>query len=166
MGGLKFPDDALPSAPADNPGVVIFPPILFVGTLLLGLLLHYLWPVNLARGPWVRVVGVILAVASGALALWGVRTMRRARTNISPSKPALAIVTDGPFRFSRNPLYVANALFYVGLSLAFNAVWPLVLFAPMLVVLHWGIIRREERYLEAKFGDPYRSYKSRVRRYL
>jgi protein-S-isoprenylcysteine O-methyltransferase Ste14 len=163
------PNTSGPSASGafrDTPGVIIFPPILFVGTLLLGLLLHYLWPVHITRGSWVRVVGAILAVASIALAVWGARTMRCAGTNVDPTKPALSIVTDGPFRFSRNPLYVANALFYVGLTLVFNAVWPLVLFGPMLFVAQWGIIRREERYLEAKFGDTYRAYKGRVRRWL
>jgi len=155
-----------PDALRDSPGVIIFPPVLFIGTLLLGLLLHYFWRIHVAQGPGVRVVGVTLAVASIALAVWGSKTMRRAGTNVMPTKPALTIVTDGPFRFSRNPLYLANVIFYTGLSLAFNAVWPLVLLAPMLFVVHWGIIRREERYLESKFGDTYRAYKARVRRWF
>ena len=92
--------------------------------------------------------------------------MTRAGTNVLPSKPALTIVTEGPFRFTRNPLYVANVFTYLGLTLISNSVWPLFFFAPMLGVLHWGIVRREERYLENKFGEPYRAYKSRVRRYL
>jgi protein-S-isoprenylcysteine O-methyltransferase Ste14 len=92
--------------------------------------------------------------------------MRRAGTNILPNKPTLTIVTEGPFRFTRNPLYVTNALFYTGLTLVFNTPWPLLLLAPMLLVVHWGIIRREEEYLEAKFGDAYLAYKARVRRWL
>jgi protein-S-isoprenylcysteine O-methyltransferase Ste14 len=92
--------------------------------------------------------------------------MRRAGTNVLPSQPTLSIVTDGPFRFTRNPLYVAGSLLYLGLTLIFNSVWPLVLFVPMLVVLDRGVIRREERYLEGKFGDVYLAYKARVRRWF
>jgi len=87
-------------------------------------------------------------------------------TNVRPDQPSLAIVTDGPFRFSRNPMYLATTGLYLGLTLLVNTAWPLILLSPMLLVLHWGVIRREERYLEAKFGEPYRAYKSRVRRWV
>jgi protein-S-isoprenylcysteine O-methyltransferase Ste14 len=155
-----------PASGKDSPGVIVFPPLLYVGTLLLGLLLQYFLPWPLASGRLVRMVGGIVALASGLFALWGARTMRRAKTNILPDKPTLAIVSDGPFRFTRNPLYLGNAIFYVGLTLIFNTVWPLLLLVPMLAVVHWGIIRREERYLEAKFGETYLTYKARVRRWL
>jgi protein-S-isoprenylcysteine O-methyltransferase Ste14 len=92
--------------------------------------------------------------------------MREAGTNVLPSKPALTLVTSGPFRFTRNPLYVMNALVYLGLTLICNSAWLLGLFVPMLLVIYWGIIRREERYLEAKFGEAYLAYKARVRRWL
>jgi protein-S-isoprenylcysteine O-methyltransferase Ste14 len=92
--------------------------------------------------------------------------MRRAGTNIRPDQPTLALVTDGAFRFSRNPLYLAAAGLYVGVALLVHALWPLVLLIPMLAVLQWGVVAREERYLEAKFGDAYRAYKARVRRWL
>ncbi len=151
---------------ADSPGVIVFPPVLYVGTLLIGLLLHLLLPWHLSAGRWVRICGAVLVLVSGIIAQWAARTMRRAGTNVMPNKPSLAIVTDGPFRFTRNPLYLTNAIFYLGLTLIFNAVWPLLLLVPMLVVVDWGIIRREERYLEAKFGDAYLAYKARVRRWL
>jgi protein-S-isoprenylcysteine O-methyltransferase Ste14 len=80
--------------------------------------------------------------------------------------PTTALVAAGPFRFSRNPLYVALTLVYVALALLTNALWVLVLIVPVLFVTHYGVVRREERYLEAKFGDAYRAYRSRVRRYL
>jgi protein-S-isoprenylcysteine O-methyltransferase Ste14 len=120
----------------------------------------------MVTAPWLRIVGGILAVASLCVVQWAWLTMRRAGTSVLPSKPTLAIVTDGPYRFTRNPPYVANALLYLGLTLVFEAFWPLVLMVPMLVVIHWGLIRREEQYLETKFGDAYRAYKSRVRRWL
>ena len=86
-------------------------------------------------------------------------------TNVRPDQPTLAIVTDGPFRFTRNPLYLATTGLYVAIALVVYSL-ALVLLAPMLVVLDWGVIRREERYLEAKFGEPYRVYRARVRRWL
>src|SRR5262245_50374588 len=154
------------AAKADSPGVIVFPPALFVGAFLVSLVPHFFWPLHLGLVRPVRSLGGIVIVASGALAIWGRKTMTRAGTNVLPSKPALTMVMEGPFRFTRNPLYVANVFTYLGLTLISNSVWPLFFFAPMLCVLHWGIIRREERYLENKFGEPYLAYKSRVRRYL
>ena len=150
----------------DSPGVIVFPPVLYIGTFLLGVALHFLWPARLSASVWVRIAGGALALSSGLTAQWAARTMKRAGTNILPNKPTLTIVTAGPYRFTRNPLYVTNALFYLGLTLIFNLVWPLVLFVPMVMVIHWGIIRREERYLEAKFGDEYLAYKARVPRWF
>ena len=90
----------------DSPGVIAFPPLLYAGTLALGVLLDVLFPLLHPLPVWrARILGVLLLVASLALAGWGQRTMRRAGTNIRPDQPALALVTDGPFRFSRNPLY-------------------------------------------------------------
>lgn len=150
----------------DSPGVIVLPPLLYGGTLLLGVALHFLWPMHISRSVWLRIAGGILALLSGLTAQRAAKVMRRAGTNVLPNKPTLAIVTEGPFRFSRNPLYLTNALFYVGLAIAFNMLWPLLLFVPMICIVHWGIILREERYLEAKFGEQYRAYKARVPRWL
>lgn len=92
--------------------------------------------------------------------------MKRAGTDPRPSRPSTAIVTSGPFRFMRNPMYVGTTSLYAGVSLLANAVWPLVLLVPLLLVLRWGVVSREERYLEAKFGDSYRAYRAQVRRWL
>jgi len=80
--------------------------------------------------------------------------------------PSTAVVTSGPYRFSRNPLYIGLAIVYLGLTLTFDAWWGIVLLALVLIVMHLGVIQREERYLERKFGDGYRQYRSAVRRYL
>src|SRR4029434_8133859 len=77
-----------------------------------------------------------------------------------------AIVASGPFRFSRNPLYLALTLLYLGLTLAFNTWWGIVVLVPVLIIMHRGVVQREERYLEQKFGETYRQYRSKVRRYL
>ena len=92
--------------------------------------------------------------------------MRRAGTNVRPDQPATTIVMGGPFRFTRNPLYVGTTGLYVGVALLVDALRPLVLLVPLLAIVEWGVICREERYLEAKFGDAYRTYRARVRRWL
>ena len=92
--------------------------------------------------------------------------MQATSTNVNPSLPTTAIVTSGPFRFSRNPLYVGLTLLYFGLTLAFNTWWSVVLLVPILIIMHRGVVLREECYLEQKFGETYRQYRSKVRRYL
>jgi protein-S-isoprenylcysteine O-methyltransferase Ste14 len=146
--------------------VLVLPPLLFGGALALGLLLHWLLPVHPLPSLPARLLGIILLVASGLLAYSAERAMKRAGTNIRPDQPTLAIVSDGPFRFTRNPLYVSLTGLYVGIALLVNALWPLLLLLPALVVLQWGVVAREERYLEAKFGETYRAYRSRVRRWF
>jgi protein-S-isoprenylcysteine O-methyltransferase Ste14 len=151
---------------ADVPGVLVFPPLLFGVALALGLLLHLIYPVNLLPVLLARVLGTLILIASVWLALSAEAAMKRAGTNVRPDRPTLALVTDGPFRFTRNPLYLAAIGIYVGIALLVDTLWPLVLLIPLLVVLAKGVIGREERYLEAKFGETYRNYKSRVRRWL
>ena len=92
--------------------------------------------------------------------------MRRAGTNISPSRPTTILVTSGPFRFSRNPLYVAGAVLLLGLALALNNLWGILALIPLSLVMHYGVILKEERYLDEKFGAPYRQYRLTVRRYF
>jgi protein-S-isoprenylcysteine O-methyltransferase Ste14 len=100
------------------------------------------------------------------IALWGRSALLAAGTNVNPSLPTTAIVTSGPFRFSRNPLYMALTLLYFGLTLAVNTWWGIVVLVPLLILMHRGVVLREERYLEAKFGESYRQYCSKVPRYL
>ena len=142
------------------------PPLLFGAALALGLLLHWLWPAHPLPSLPARLVGVVLLVASGLLARSAEAAMKRAGTNIRPDQPTLAVVSDGPFRFTRNPLYLALTGLYLSITLLADALWPLLLLVPVLVVLQWGVVAREERYLEAKFGEPYRAYKARVRRWV
>ena len=100
------------------------------------------------------------------LLLWSVRTFSRSGENIRIEKPTNSLVTAGPFRFSRNPIYIGLTLAYVGLSLVFNSYWPLPFLPPVLVIMHYGVIKREEAYLEELFGPDYRDYRSQVRRWL
>jgi len=150
----------------DAPGVIVFPPLLFGGALLVGLLVDWAWPVHPLPHTISRIAGALVLVASIALARWAERAMHHAGTNVRPDRPTLAIVSSGPFRYSRNPLYIASTGLVAAIALLFDAAAPLVLLVPVLLVVRYGVIAREERYLEAKFGEPYRAYMERVRRWI
>ena len=150
-----------------GPAVLIFPPVLFGLTLVTGIVLTWLFPFHFWEATWSRrILGAVLFLAALSFGRWGEATMRRAGTNVRPDRPSTAIVEDGPFRFTRNPLYLAVITMFVGIAQMANSAWFLLLLVPMALVLHFGVIRREERYLDAKFGEPYRGYRARVRRYL
>ena len=98
--------------------------------------------------------------------MWSIRLFRRAGTSFIPIKPTTALVWSGPYQFTRNPMYLAMACLYLGLALWFDLFWPLILLPGVLAGVQYGVIAREEQYLERKFGDDYRQYKARVRRWL
>jgi len=151
----------------DVPGIVVLPPVLVGGTLLIGILIHYaVWTVPLMPTVLARVLGVIVFISSGVLAHFAHLAMKRVGTNVLPTQPTLALATDGPYRFSRNPLYIAAAGVYLGITFWVNGLAPLLLIVPMTWLLHWGIVLREERYLKSKFGDTYESYQRSVRRWI
>jgi protein-S-isoprenylcysteine O-methyltransferase Ste14 len=151
---------------SDKPGVIAFPGVLYAAAFAAAYGLHLLWPVHLLPPAVAQWAGVALCLVGAALILWGITAMRRAKTNIYPELPATALVVSGPFRFTRNPLYLALAILFVGLCLEVNTAWVFVVLVPLLLVMHYGVILREERYLEGKFGESYRQYHSTVRRYL
>jgi protein-S-isoprenylcysteine O-methyltransferase Ste14 len=150
----------------DHPNVIAFPPALYAGTLLTGVLLNFVVPIGFLPRSIALSLGGVAVLFAGAIALSAFRTMNRANTAIDPSQPTTAIVSDGFFRWSRNPIYLSLTLLYIGISLLLDAVWALLLLLPLLVIVHIGIIQREESYLERKFGDEYLSYKAQVRRWI
>jgi protein-S-isoprenylcysteine O-methyltransferase Ste14 len=150
----------------DNPGVIAFPPMIFALCLVLGIALHFVFPIRVLAVVPSRIAGTILICVAGCTVTWAQRVMKKAGTNIRPDKPALAIVASGPFRLTRNPMYVSLCLLQVGIALLIDGLMPLLLVIPLVLMLHFGVIRREERYLEAKFGEPYVTYRSQVRRWL
>jgi protein-S-isoprenylcysteine O-methyltransferase Ste14 len=151
---------------ADNPGVVALPPLLYGAAFVVVLVFRWFWPMPILAQAVALWSGLGLVALGVGTAAWGRRTMQAAGTNINPTLPATAIVTSGPFRFSRNPLYLALTLLYLGLTLSFNTWWGIVVLVPLIIIMHRGVVLREERYLERKFGESYRQYRSRVRRYL
>jgi len=150
----------------DHPGVITHPPFLYAGALVVGALLDRLIPLPVLAPGGGLVPGVVLIGLAGGLAGWCFGLFRRAGTNVPTHKPATAVVTDGPYRFSRNPIYIALTTLSVGIAIWVNSWWMLGLLIPTFVIMNIGVVDREERYLAAKFGDAYLSYKARVRRWL
>ena len=148
-------------------GVVAPPPVLYLATFFLGWGIHALFPFGIysyaAVYGW---LGLLFIVLSGFLVSWAFATMRNIGTSASPYQPVTLLVTNGPFRHSRNPIYVAMAGFYIGAAFLINAWWPVFLLAPLILIMHRGVIIREEGYLTTKFGEAYLAYKSKVRRWL
>ena len=151
---------------ADNPGVITPPPFIYAGALAAGLLANRRFRLPLLPRRLARTIGPLLILGGFAVGLLGVREMRRAGTNVEPYRPTTAIVTGGPYRFTRNPMYVGLTLMYVGISALANARLPILLLPAVQQLMRRGVIEREERYLERKFGDEYLQYKERVRRWI
>ncbi len=151
---------------SDNPGVIAFPPALYAGTLAIGLGLSFVFPVSFLPRFISLPIAALAMIGAGWLSTSAFRTMTRAQTGIDPAKPTTAIVSDGAFRISRNPLYLSLTLFYISISLLLHALWALLLLLPLLIIVQIGVIQREERYLEDKFGDEYLRYKNQVRRWI
>ena len=134
--------------------------------MVLGALLDWLRPLPLFSQLTARVLGGTLLTLGAALGLAAVQTLRRAGTNVRPDQPTLRLVTAGPYRWTRNPIYIAGLTVYLGVACVINGPAPFLLLLPLVALLRSGIVLREERYLTAKFGEPYRLYKARVRRWL
>jgi len=140
---------------------------MWVVAVLAGLVLNWLMPLPFipaaVPAAW---LGVLVFVVALALFGWAIATMTRAGTNVPSKLPTTTIVDTGPFRFTRNPIYVGMMVGLIGLAIAFNSLWLLLMLVPFALVIRYGVVAREEAYLERKFGDVYRRYRARVRRWL
>jgi protein-S-isoprenylcysteine O-methyltransferase Ste14 len=141
------------------------PPVIFLLFLGLGFALDALMPDN-DLPAWLQWAGAAVIAAGIALLVWFERTLRRARTPANPFRPTKALATDGAYRLSRNPGYLAMAIICAGVALAADAPWALVMLAPARAAIQLLVIAREERYLEGLFGEEYLSYKRRTRRWI
>lgn len=150
----------------DNAGVVAPPPLIYLVPLLASLLLNRRTRATFLPDGATRLVGLPLVVGGLSLAAWFFRTLRGAGTPVDPSEPVRALVTDGPYRYSRNPGYLSMAVIYAGVSSVANSLPSILLLPVALVAIRRGVIDREERYLERLFGEEYLAYKARVRRWL
>ncbi len=150
----------------DNPGVVFPPPFIYLGWLLVGFVIDYFLPAPLLPGLVQYVAGGLLIALSLALVVSSFRQFRKHGTNVRPDKPDTAILSEGPYRFTRNPIYLAGAILYLGISICADAPWSLAMIVPALLIMNFLVIPQEERYLERTFGEEYLGYKSTVRRWL
>jgi protein-S-isoprenylcysteine O-methyltransferase Ste14 len=145
---------------------VFRPPLIYLVAIAGGLALDWVWPRPMPAGAPVRLLGVALVVASVLLFGLSVQRFRTAGTPVPARKPTTAIVRTGPYRFSRNPIYLAFSLLQLGIALWVGSWWLVATLAVALAIIHFVVVPREERYLEARFGDEYRDYKAAVGRWL
>lgn len=148
------------------PKVYLPPPLLNALVYAASVGLDRLWPLPRLEGHGVKLLSHLLLLVSIGLGVWGVTSFARARTPILPFWPSRTLITAGPFRFSRNPLYLGLALAYAGIALGWGMLWPLLLLPVAVWIIARYVIRPEEAHLEAVFGERYRAYRRRVRRWL
>jgi protein-S-isoprenylcysteine O-methyltransferase Ste14 len=156
----------MPGDEQDKAGVVAPPPLIYLGALLFGLLLNGRFPIVFLPHRIARGLGWLLLGGGVVLLGWFEWAMRQAGTPTSPYKPVSHIATEGPFRYTRNPGYLSMATIYTGIATRANALWAILVLPVALLMIQRGVIEREERYLEGKFGEEYLSYKARVRRWV
>jgi len=142
------------------------PPFIYLGSIVLGMAIHFAWPAQLISAAISTPVGAIVTLAAIALFISAVRAFRAAGTPTPGNRPTTTIVSTGPYRFSRNPIYLAFSFVQLGLSLWVNSVGLLIALVPAVALMSLVVIPREERYLEARFPSEYLPYKASVRRWL
>ena len=159
---------AMTDTSRDTPDVIIFPPLILLLVLVVGVVLNFFMPLGLLAHVLFLgriVVGAIAFVVGIGMVIGANLIFRRIGTNARPSQPTLALATTGMFTWTRNPMYVGGSLALLGISIGFALDWVLLLLVVSLPLVHYGVILPEERYLERKFGDEYRRYKTKVPRY-
>jgi len=154
------------TAQSDHAGVWLPPPFWYAFAVLGGVLLDRRWPLPIAGGRLITVVGAVCVLGWMALAFASIDRFRRSKTTIVPIRPAEALVLSGPYRYTRNPMYVSLALLTIACGLLLATWWPIVLLLPTLAIVQLFVILPEERYLRRRFGTAYEAYTRRVRRWL
>ena len=150
----------------DTAGVIAPPPLMYAVPLVAGLLVNRAYPRPFLSPGVARALGASLIGSSFLFWPPAIIAMRRRQTSVLPDVPTTAIVADGPFRYSRNPIYLSFTLLYAGIACFRNALWAIALLPAVIRVMRRGVIEREERYLERKFGVEYLRYKQQVRRWI
>src|SRR5580704_3715590 len=156
--GARFTGPAMADT-ADTANVIVRPPLAWALAVLAGLVLNWLIPLPFlpaaVSAGWLGAMVFALALA---LFAWAIATMTRSGSNVPTNLPTTTIVETGPYRFTRNPIYLGMFLGLAGLAIAFDSLWLLATLVPFALVIRFGVVAREEAYLEHKFGDLYRHY--------
>ncbi|HKH19649.1 MAG TPA: isoprenylcysteine carboxylmethyltransferase family protein [Gammaproteobacteria bacterium] len=156
-----------PDSTERGANVNIPPPLVFIACIVLGALLQYgVAPIPFPDDAWIRIAGAIILVAALALIFSALATFKKTGQDPKPWKPTPELIIEGPYRWTRNPMYVGLASILVGLGLALNNLWFSLLAAAALVAVHFMAVLPEEKYLNEKFGRDYEDYRKKVRRYL
>ena len=155
------------SESASTAQVLVRPPLAWALAVVTGFVLDWLEPLEFVPEDWpAGLLGAVVFVLALALGVWALDTMTRAGTNVPTNRPTTTIVENGPYRFTRNPIYMGMFGGLIGLGIAFDSPWLLVMLVPFALLIRYGVVALEEAYLERKFGEAYRSYRRRVRRWL
>ena len=153
--------------PKETANLGVFrPPLIYLASIAMGLAFHWVWPRPLLSGVALGPLGGTLVVVSLLLLGSSVQRFRAAGTPVPAREPTTAIVRTGPYRFSRNPIYLAFSLLQLGIAVWVNSWWLVATLAAAIAIVHYVVVPREERYLEARFGAAYLDYKASVRRWL
>jgi len=151
----------------DRANVIALPPLIYLVPFVLGVLLHFWRAVPIATNFNVGlVVGWPLIVLAIVLMVWALQTFKKTGEDKNVRTATHSIVTSGPFALTRNPMYLAMVILYFGLAIIINTLWPFLFLPIVLIVMYYGVILREEKYLENKFGEEYIDYKKRIRRWI
>ena len=158
--------DHAASKSADHAGVRVPPPLIYVVLFGLGLVLHQIVPLTFLPQAPARVAALLFLSCYVLLFGWSYLLFHRAGTSMVPIKPSAALVVSGPYRLTRNPMYLSLLCLYLAVALWFDVVWALILVPLVVLAVQRLAISKEERYLEQKFGDAYRQYRAHVRRWI
>jgi len=150
----------------DNPGVKLAPPIVYLGLGLIGVGMEYVIPLSIGIDSPSNYLGVGVIIVSIVSIGFMFKLFKRYETEPDPWKTTSKIITTGPYKYSRNPVYIFACGVPIGLGIAFNTYWALFAFIPALIIVYYTAVKKEEKYLETKFGQEYLDYKAKVRRWL
>lgn len=154
----------------ESPGVIFPPPFILLFFLMAGTLLQFAFPLEIfapfTLGSLQFLAGLVIISGGIGLAFWGVRTFSKAGTNVATHKAALLVVSDGPYKFTRNPMYLGMQILLIGTGIMFSSEWFLLLWPMFFLVLRFGVVAREERYMRKKFGAQYVALLNRTRRWI
>ncbi len=151
----------------NHPNIAVLPPFIIGIPFGLGTLLQFIFPILLPSSPWIGItLGIFCAIPSAILLLMSHVEFRNAKTSMLPRSKSRVLIVNGPFKFTRNPIYAGLSLLYAGISLGTSSFWLLIFLPIIIIALHYFVILPEEHYLESRFSEEYRAYKNRVRRWV